>query len=271
MTTLPEALVDEIERKIAGKVSPDHFYALPLGGPQWTMILAALRSAPVPSAEAVEKAAMALDRARTVLGNMAAENEGTFGAFFGRWPIHHEPLRGDAKRLLPIIDDVLALLTPAGTAPHPAEDDLNPSVATLQRLIATSFDAPTPEVWREALVAAKTVRNHIEGTTPAETAPHPAGGDGIVERLPGWHPTERGLMRRHPRGSWTGRDDAEKTVARKDAEIERLQAQVATARREAIEDAAKVAETRFSGAYPPNYACGQLIARDIRALEENDR
>lgn len=106
---------------------------------------------------------------------------------------------------------------------------------------------------------------------PAETAPHPAGGGGIVERLPGWHPTERGLMRRHPRGSWTGRDDAEKTVARKDAEIERLQAQVATARREAIEDAAKVAETRFSGADPSNYACGWAIARDIRALKENHR
>lgn len=197
MTTLPEALADEIERKIAGKVSPDHFYALPLGGPQWTMILAALRSAPVPS------------------------------------------------------------------------------VATLQRLIATSFDAPTPEVWREALVAAKTVRNHIEGTTPAETAPHPAGGDGIVERLPGWHPTERGLMRRHPRGSWTGRDDAEKTVARKDAEIERLQAQVATVRSEALEEAANVVAGRgpASQDMTSTMICEALddAAAAIRALKENDR
>jgi hypothetical protein len=46
----------------------------------------------------------ALERCRTVLGNMALENE---GAFFNRWPICHEPLRADAKGLLPEIDDVL--------------------------------------------------------------------------------------------------------------------------------------------------------------------
>lgn len=45
-----------------------------------------------------------LERARTILGNMAQENE---GAIFNRWPISHEPLRADAKGLLPEIDDVL--------------------------------------------------------------------------------------------------------------------------------------------------------------------
>jgi hypothetical protein len=35
---------------------------------------------------------------------MAKENE---GAIFNRWPIHHEPLRSDARNLLPLIDEVL--------------------------------------------------------------------------------------------------------------------------------------------------------------------
>jgi hypothetical protein len=48
----------------------------------------------------------ALERARTVLGNMALENE---GAIFNRWPINHEPLRADAKGLLPMIDEAIRL------------------------------------------------------------------------------------------------------------------------------------------------------------------
>lgn len=46
----------------------------------------------------------ALARARCVLNNMAWENE---GAWFFRWPINHEPLRADAKSLLPVIDEIL--------------------------------------------------------------------------------------------------------------------------------------------------------------------
>lgn len=42
-----------------------------------------------------------LERCRTVLGNMAMENP---GSWFFRWPIHHEPLRADARELLPLID-----------------------------------------------------------------------------------------------------------------------------------------------------------------------
>lgn len=45
-----------------------------------------------------------LTRAQTVLANMAQENE---GAIFNRWPISHEPLRADAKALLPLINEVL--------------------------------------------------------------------------------------------------------------------------------------------------------------------
>jgi len=45
-----------------------------------------------------------LTRCRTILGNMAKENE---GAIFCRWPISHEPLRADARHLLPIIDEAL--------------------------------------------------------------------------------------------------------------------------------------------------------------------
>lgn len=46
-----------------------------------------------------------LARANTILGNMAEENE---GAVFNRWPIHHEPLRADAKALLPVMTAALA-------------------------------------------------------------------------------------------------------------------------------------------------------------------
>jgi hypothetical protein len=46
-----------------------------------------------------------LERCRTILGNMALENAS--GVFTRRWPINHEPLRADAKNLLPEIDDAL--------------------------------------------------------------------------------------------------------------------------------------------------------------------
>ncbi len=51
---------------------------------------------------------MILRRCRTVLGNMAEEREGLWEALTGRrWPVNHEPLRADAKNLVPLIDDVL--------------------------------------------------------------------------------------------------------------------------------------------------------------------
>jgi hypothetical protein len=55
----------------------------------------------------LERAEAALIRARTILGNMAQENQ---DAVLKRWPIHHEPLRADARALLPEID---AALSPA--------------------------------------------------------------------------------------------------------------------------------------------------------------
>lgn len=51
-----------------------------------------------------------LKRCKTVLGNMALENEGTWRTWAlwqNRWPTHHEPLRADAKALLPEIDHAL--------------------------------------------------------------------------------------------------------------------------------------------------------------------
>lgn len=48
-----------------------------------------------------------LERCGTVLGNMALENETGLGAIFNRWPISHEPLRSDAKNLVPLIDAAL--------------------------------------------------------------------------------------------------------------------------------------------------------------------
>jgi hypothetical protein len=49
---------------------------------------------------------MLLSRARTILGNLAAENDLKWWEFWKpRWPIHHEPLRSDAKNLIREIDD----------------------------------------------------------------------------------------------------------------------------------------------------------------------
>lgn len=52
----------------------------------------------------LDRAFYVLSRCHTVLSNMARENE---GAIFFRWPINHEPLRHDARNLLPLIDEVL--------------------------------------------------------------------------------------------------------------------------------------------------------------------
>lgn len=49
----------------------------------------------------------ALERARTVFENMALENTG-YLSFIRRWPISHEPLRVDARNLLPVIDAALS-------------------------------------------------------------------------------------------------------------------------------------------------------------------
>lgn len=49
-----------------------------------------------------------LGRCRTVLANMAAERPGFLNSLFGRrWPISHEPLRADARNLLPLINEIL--------------------------------------------------------------------------------------------------------------------------------------------------------------------
>jgi len=50
----------------------------------------------------------ALARAATVLGNMAAENRLPWWNFWTpRWRISCEPLRNDARNLLPVIQDLL--------------------------------------------------------------------------------------------------------------------------------------------------------------------
>ena len=56
------------------------------------------------TADRIEALEAALQRCQIVLGNMALENE---GAVFNRWPINHEPLRNDARNLLPVIKAAL--------------------------------------------------------------------------------------------------------------------------------------------------------------------
>ena len=58
--------------------------------------------------KATEDLVLILKRCRTVLGNMAEENPGLWNELTGRrWPINHEPLRADAKNLVPLIDQIL--------------------------------------------------------------------------------------------------------------------------------------------------------------------
>lgn len=71
-----------------------------------------------------------LERCRTVLANMAEEDEGG-GLFTPHWPIHHEPLRADAKNLLPIIDAALAQ----------SDDESEPSSETVTPIEARLNDA----------------------------------------------------------------------------------------------------------------------------------
>lgn len=53
----------------------------------------------------------ALERAHVILRNMAEERPGFWAALFGRrWPIHHEPLRGDARNALAEINSAIVKL-----------------------------------------------------------------------------------------------------------------------------------------------------------------
>lgn len=87
-----------------------------------------------------------LQRCRTVLANMALENE---GAIFRRWPINHEPLRADARNLLPLIDDVLR-----------AETDVREELA---EYLYQKFDR-FPGEWAHASVGLKDLwRRYADG------------------------------------------------------------------------------------------------------------
>lgn len=79
-----------------------------------------------------ERLESALERCRTVLGNMALENEEhpTMGYLFKvRWPINHEPLRADARGLLPVIEEALS----DRPAPAPIATETNQSPAKDER------------------------------------------------------------------------------------------------------------------------------------------
>jgi hypothetical protein len=99
----------------------------------------------------------ALLRARTILANMALENE---GAIFNRWPINHEPLRNDARNLLPVIDAAIAEVG----EPNPAyaegyNDGANLSIAaTIDRCVEAIKDVDSERgsglIYREDAIAA---------------------------------------------------------------------------------------------------------------------
>lgn len=52
-----------------------------------------------------------LERCRTILDNMAKENKPEIAFRWQRWPINHEPLRADAKNLLPELEAAIRSLS----------------------------------------------------------------------------------------------------------------------------------------------------------------
>jgi hypothetical protein len=92
-------LADRIEALEAELESQDKKSAKIVDG-----ILAAAHKDHVSAAARIEALEATLRRCQTVLANMALENK---GAIFNRWPINHEPLRNDARNLLPVIEAAL--------------------------------------------------------------------------------------------------------------------------------------------------------------------
>lgn len=134
------------------------------------------------SPDSSEALANILMRCRTVLGNMADENE---GAIFNRWPINHEPLRADAKNLVPLIDEALRnhhetfmatrcsadIASLAEIFKHADEADWKYIDQLLMSSIRHSQDQQT-KFWRSALTE---LRNVLR--SPHDAQPEP-------ERLP---------------------------------------------------------------------------------------
>ncbi len=61
--------------------------------------------------DAERAAKHALERAQVILRNMAEERPGFWASLFGRrWPIHHEPLRGDARNALAEVNEAIVQL-----------------------------------------------------------------------------------------------------------------------------------------------------------------
>ena len=74
-----------------------------------------------------EHLAHILMRCRTVLGNMALKNETGLSSIFNRWPISHEPLRSDAKNLVPLIDEALSAYHQSVMSALSSQHSENPS------------------------------------------------------------------------------------------------------------------------------------------------
>ncbi len=189
-TTL--ALADEIERKIAGMVSPRYVHSLLLGGPQWTMIIAALRrSASVPSEEEI---------ARAIWDAGEAE---PFCVPWSEWLSYVDSrpsLASSVARVRRMARAVRALLTTAETAPQPGGgDEIVVAMQAWAPLISSGYQVPAA------------------GQMMIEAAAE-------IERLQAYNTTLLALN------------------AKFDAANRDLQNQIASARKEALEDAAKEAD-----------------------------
>ncbi len=136
----------------------------------------------------------------------------------------------------------------------------------------TVFDGRPLSFWKVVIAALRSAPVPSVATLhAAETAPHPAGGDGVDElayRFWSIHPKEldpwrASMPEEYKGGVWAWFFACE------------MRAQVATARSEALEEAAKVVEGKgpASQDMTSTMICEALddAAAAIRALKENDR
>jgi len=99
---------DEELARVASNVRVDPVYVALYDEDLIARIVLELQARRAAEAKAVEenwKLKVLLGRCKTILGNMARENEPKIAFKWQRWPINHEPLRADAKNILPEIEE----------------------------------------------------------------------------------------------------------------------------------------------------------------------
>jgi hypothetical protein len=128
-----------------------------------------------------------LNRCKMILSNMALENE---GSFFNRWPIHHEPLRSDAKHLLPLIDATLdAVPEPDEILPSSSASALadrsGKSVGLIEAADMAEKEAPGWPINNGTLALQQFARK-LRACAAAKSTPTWTGNGPMPDDVQGW-------------------------------------------------------------------------------------